>query len=297
MTIATATFYDRSASLMLRLSSRAETLQTQISTGKKLLTAADDPGGYQRLAMLKRESVAAETTTANLALAQGLLAQSDSVLSNVDDRLQRVSELTVRARSGILSDGDRAALATELDTIRDELLNLANSRDSRGAPIFGGSASGDAFTKAADGTVSYTGNGTAVPIPVGEGRTVIASEDGEQVFMPAGGTDIFATLSAVAASIRSGDADATAAQNDEILVALDHIAAARASVGARAMRVELETERRKVEETDREIARSSIEDVDVTKAVTELQKTLTILQATQSSFTRLTQLTLFDQLR
>ncbi|MGC6400432.1 flagellar hook-associated protein FlgL [Sphingomonas sp. FW199] len=297
MSIATASFYDRSTSLMLRMSSRAETLQTQIATGKKLLTAADDPGGYQRLAMLKRESVAAETTTANLALAQGLLAQSDSLLGSVDDRLQRVSELTVRARSGILSQGDREAVATELDTIRDELLSLANSRDSRGAPIFGGSSTGDAFTQAADGTVSYTGDGAPVPIPIGEGRSVIASENGEHIFMPAGGTDIFATLAAVSASIRSGDAAGTAGHNDDILAALDHVAAARASVGAREMRVELETQRRKTEETDREIAMSSIEDVDVTKAVTELQKTLTILQATQSSFTRLSQLTLFDQLR
>jgi flagellar hook-associated protein 3 FlgL len=41
----------------------------------------------------------------------------------------------------------------------------------------------------------------------------------------------------------------------------------------------------------------ALEDTDVTTAVTQLQKTLTILQATQASFTKLTSLSLFDYLR
>ena len=49
--------------------------------------------------------------------------------------------------------------------------------------------------------------------------------------------------------------------------------------------------------TDREITRSSIEDTDVTQAITELQKTMTILSAAQASFTKLSNLSLFDYLR
>ena len=49
--------------------------------------------------------------------------------------------------------------------------------------------------------------------------------------------------------------------------------------------------------TDREATRSALEDTDVTAAITNLQKTMTILQATQASFTKLASLSLFDYLK
>ena len=50
-------------------------------------------------------------------------------------------------------------------------------------------------------------------------------------------------------------------------------------------------------DTAREAERSGLEDTDITKAIVDLQKASTILQATQSSLTRLSQLSLFDYLR
>ena len=46
-----------------------------------------------------------------------------------------------------------------------------------------------------------------------------------------------------------------------------------------------------------EAARSAIEDVDVSQAITDLQKTMTVLQATQASFSKLSGLSLFNYLR
>ena len=69
------------------------------------------------------------------------------------------------------------------------------------------------------------------------------------------------------------------------------------SLGARAQRVDIESARMTDIATDREITRSAIEDTDVTQAITELQKTMTILSAAQASFTKLSNLSLFDYLR
>ena len=68
-------------------------------------------------------------------------------------------------------------------------------------------------------------------------------------------------------------------------------------LGARAARVELQQGLQKEDATNREIARSSLEDVDVTQAYVDLQKQMTALQATQASFSKLTNLSLFDYLR
>jgi flagellar hook-associated protein 3 FlgL len=71
----------------------------------------------------------------------------------------------------------------------------------------------------------------------------------------------------------------------------------QASLGARAARVELEQAALGSADIDREVARAAIEDTDITAAITELQKTMTVLQATQASFSKLQGLTLFDYLR
>ena len=71
----------------------------------------------------------------------------------------------------------------------------------------------------------------------------------------------------------------------------------QASLGARANRVEVDQAALKQAGIDREATRSGLEDTDVTATITELQKTMTILQATQASFTKLQGLSLFDYLK
>src|SRR3546814_5791223 len=63
----------------------------------------------------------------------------------------------------------------------------------------------------------------------------------------------------------------------------DLLTGVRASIGARGARIDLEQTRAADAGAAREIDRSAIEDTDITAAITELQKTMTILQATQAS--------------
>ena len=113
-----------------------------------------------------------------------------------------------------------------------------------------------------------------------------------------GTSDIFAIVSKLANALTT-NTDPTAAATeagDSLKAALTQIGSARGSVGARAARLDLETTRLTDVATTREADRSSLEDTDVTAAITELQKTMTILSATQASFTKLSSLSLFNYL-
>ena len=77
----------------------------------------------------------------------------------------------------------------------------------------------------------------------------------------------------------------------------DSVATVQASVGAREARVELQQGLQQAASTDRAQLRSSIEDVDPVETITKLQQTMTVLQATQASFTKLSSLSLFDYLK
>ncbi len=298
MRIATSQIYNRPASLMTQLSAEADRIQTQIATGKRIQTASEDPGAYLRLQGIRQQTADDGAWAANITMAQGLLAQTDTTLESVESQLQRALELATQASTGTMSDTDRKAVAEELTSIRDALFGLANTKDVRGQPMFGGATGDTAYVKAADGTISFAGSGEPSPIPISEGVSVQSSVTGTRAFGN-GASDMFAILGDFAAALEAGG-DVKAAGNaalDGINASLGSVSLARTSAGARAARLELDADRIVDAGEARESARKELEDTDITTAVTELQKTLTILQATQASFTKLTSLSLFDYLR
>jgi flagellar hook-associated protein 3 FlgL len=298
MRIATSQLYSRPASLMTQLTAQADKVQTQIATGKRIQTASDDPGAYLRLQGIKQQTADDNAWAANIGMAQDLLAQTDTTLDSVESQLQRALELATQAANGTLSDTNRNAIAEELSAIRDALFGLANTRDVRGQPLFGGATGEVAFVKAADGTISFAGTGEPSAIPIGEGVSIQGTVTGARAFA-SGSSDIFAVLGAFTAALEAGGdvkAAGEAALNG-INASIETVGVVRTSAGARAARLDLDTGRLADAAEARETARSALEDTDVTKAVTEFQKTLTILQATQASFTKLTGLSLFDYLR
>jgi flagellar hook-associated protein 3 FlgL len=297
MRVATSQLYNRPASLMTRLTAEADRTQIQIATGKKLLAPSDDPGAYLRLQGISRQSADDGVYAANIGMAQGLLAQTDTTLESVEAQLTRALELATQASNGTLSDANRAAIGKEIESIRDTLFALANTKDVRGQPLFGGATGDVAYVRNPDGSIAFAGTGEPSAIPIGEGVEIQGTVTGNRAFA-AGGSDMFAVLGDFAAALAAGG-DVKAAGNAAltgIKGSLESVTLARASAGARAARLELDTDRLTAASEAREDVRSALEDTDITTAVTELQKTLTILQATQASFSKLSGLSLFDYL-
>jgi flagellar hook-associated protein 3 FlgL len=286
--ISTSQLYSNSLTHMTGLNVKADRLQTQIATGKSLTAASGGAGEWARLSTLKRDAAADKAAAGNLELAAGILAQADGTLGSITDQLQRAQELAIQANSGTLSADQRAIIAGQLDGIAQDLASLANQKDARGVPIFGGGGEA-AFAIGADGRVSYVGGSATGSIPTGNGTSVQVTEDGTRL------AQMFVALEATAQAVRDGTGIGDAAEG--LSTALDTVSSMRGSIGARAMRLDLEMERLDDVAVTREEARSAIEDTDTVAAITELQQTLTILSATQASFTRLTSLSLFDQLR
>lgn len=280
------------------MSAHADTLNTQIATQKKLSAPSQDVVAYGRLATIARANADATVQGANLTLAQSLLQQSDTTLSAVTTQIQRAQELTLQAANGTLDDAARKTIAIELGDIRDDLVGLANTRDVRGQPLFGAASGDTAVTQAADGSVSYTGSGTPATIPVADGIDIAATDSAERVF-GASGTAVFAVLNDFIAALNAGGTVTAVAgtATSGLATSLTQVTNAQGSVGARAARLEIVAAQASQASDLREIDRSGLEDTDLSAAITELQKTMTILQATQASFTKLGQLSLFNYLK
>lgn len=302
MTISgTNSFFDRAAGQLGRLGAQTQTLQTQVATGKRLTLPSDDAVAYRRLQTLAQGTADDAATTRNIGLAQSILQQADTALDSVTLQLQRAQELAVLAGNGTLSDNNRQAIAVELRGIVDSLVTLANSADARGVPLFGAATGDSAVSRDASGTVSFTGVGDPAPIPIGSAGSINPSEPAARVFggiaTASGASDVFAIIGNFATDLEAGSKTAGATAIDSLNNAVEQVTAVRSSLGARGARLDLESARIETTALDRESERSTLEDTDITKAITELQRTSTVLQAAQAGLAKLSSLSLFDYIR
>ncbi|CBG87910.1 flagellar hook-associated protein FlgL [Citrobacter rodentium] len=152
----------------------------QMSSGKRVVNPSDDPIAASQAVVLSQ----AQAQNSQFALARTFATQKvsleESVLSEVTTAIQAAQEKIVNAGNGTLSDDDRASLATDLQGIRDQLMNLANSTDGNGRYIFAGYKTGEAPFAQADGT--YSGGTESITQQVDSARTMVIGHTGDKIF-------------------------------------------------------------------------------------------------------------------
>jgi flagellar hook-associated protein 3 FlgL len=300
----TSLFYDQSASAMNALSAQAAQLNTEISTNSKVNAPSDDPLAWSQLQNIAQQNADGTAYASNVSLAQSLLQQSDTTLGNISTQLQQAQTLAVQAGSGTMTDTDRQNIATQLQSVLDQLVGLANTTDARGQPLYAGATGDSAVTVNTDGSVGFTGTGDPASMPIGDNQQIQPTDSAQHVFTVTRSdgttTDIFSVVSTLMNALKTGGSGVTAAigqATDDLKASITQIGTAQASVGAREARLNLQSTQLTSAATDREATRSSLQDPDVTTVVTNLQKISTALSAAQASFTKLSGLSLFDYLK
>ncbi|MDY7575014.1 flagellar hook-associated protein FlgL [Actimicrobium sp. CCI2.3] len=183
MRISTASFYDNASTKISDLQSSVAQKQTQIASGKRILTPADDPVAA---AAALRVSQAIDVNTqfaANRDTAKSALSLQESILGNYTTLLQNVKTLTIAAGNGALDDSQRQYMASELAGRYQELMGIANSRDSTGNYIFGGFQNTTApFTDVAGTTATYNGDQGQRQLQVSTSRQLPTNDAGSAIF-------------------------------------------------------------------------------------------------------------------
>ncbi len=214
MRIATSAIYQMKVQALLDQQAALAKTQSQIATGLRVQTPADDPVAAAQLQELARAQAQEEQFAKNSTAVTGRLQTEEQALADANGVIQRARELVVQANTATLSDGDRQSIATELKARLDELLSIANRRDSNGEYLFAGFSGGSLpFARGASGTVGYSGDSGTRAVQVGTGLFVQDSDTGNRVFMDiAAGNGVF-TTAASAANTGSGVIDAGSVTN------------------------------------------------------------------------------------
>jgi flagellar hook-associated protein 3 FlgL len=182
MRISTRTIYDVGSAQITSLQTAMSRTQQQLSTGRKNLTAADDPIATARAVEVTQSQSLNTQLATNRANAKAVLSTETTALASTTSILQDIKDLAVKAGNGSYTQSDRESVAIELEARLADLLGLANTADGVGGYVFAGYKSTTLpFTKTAAGA-DYQGDQGQRSLQVGSTRTIPITDSGASVF-------------------------------------------------------------------------------------------------------------------
>jgi flagellin len=107
-----------------RTSSALAVSQTRLSTGYRINSAQDDAAGLQLATRLASQSSGMTVAMRNTQNAVSMLQTADSLMGEVGNILDRMSDLAITAADDSASDDDRAALDKEYATLSEQVLSV-----------------------------------------------------------------------------------------------------------------------------------------------------------------------------
>ncbi|MBA4109554.1 MAG: flagellar hook-associated protein 3 [Leptothrix sp. (in: Bacteria)] len=183
MRISTAYSFDSSIDNLQKRQSEMSQSQMQLTSGKKVNVASDDPIAAARaeraLASISRE----EANQRSLDASRNVMQLSESAIGDAVSLLQTARESMIAAGNGSYSDKEREALALKLKDIRAQMLTIANRSDGSGGFVFGGQGSATPPFLDTTAGVQFVGQGGQVQAAAGE--TLNLTVDGDQTWLKA----------------------------------------------------------------------------------------------------------------
>src|SRR4051794_21947652 len=158
MRISTAGIHHSALTALLNQQSVLSNTQTQIASGKRVQTPADDPVAAVHIMELQRALAESDQFTQNADMAKGRLTLEEQSLADVGSLLQRVRDITVQGNNASVDPASRRMLATEVRSRLKELVDIANRRDANGEYLFSGYATQTQPFAQTGGTIAYFGD-------------------------------------------------------------------------------------------------------------------------------------------
>ena len=271
--------------------------QEKLSTGRNINRPSDSPTGTNDAMRLRAQLAADGQHARNAQDGISFLGTIDSTMQSMVDNVRRARDLLVQgASTGSTGPDAREALATELTQIREALIGEANTQ-YLGRPVFGGTtASPVAYgNDPVTGAFGYLGDGFDVERTIGDGIKVKVNVNGPDAFST-GTDDLFKMLQDAIDDLRTNPGN-TGANLGRLDAVANQMKSALADVGTRYNRIETAQQHLTDITLDNQAALSDIENVDIAKAIVDVQMQEVAYQSALGATARVIQPSLLDFLR
>lgn len=221
------------------IGSNTYNLYEQLSTGKRINSAADDPAGLAIAEKLETQTNGYDIGRDNASASQSMINIADGALASVTDSLQRIRELSVQAaNTAVYGEDEINAMQQEIDGLKEHISYVAGNTQFNTMNLLDGSMNNFHIATNPDG------NGMDIDMP-------------DSTLAALGITDYNVT----------GSFDISVI--DE---AINKVNSARSELGATSNRLDYAMNYNSYASYNLTSARSTIEDLDMPKAISELEK-------------------------
>jgi len=247
---------------LVRNNRALSTSMEQLSTGKRINSAADDAAGLAISNKMTAQIRGLNQAVRNANDGISLMQVAEGATTEITNMLQRMRELAVQASNDTYTSFDRSALNAEVTQLKAEITRIGNNTEWNGMKL---------FTAQSAGSGGGIGTSGLVTLQVGvDGE----SSDRIQVQL----NDIDATtlgISGISLTTTSGATSALSALDEAISLIDDD----RATFGATINRLTYAVDNLTNVSQNTTASRSRILDTDYAKASSELARTQIIQQA------------------
>lgn len=282
-----------------RSTAQQQALASQISSGERLTGIGDGPVAAAQNVQLSAQIAADSTFTQTAATTTARMQVVDSTLGSVVDQINQAISVATAGNNGTNNANDRASVAAELSSIRDEILGLANTSYS-GTYLFSGSQNGIApfalDTSTSPASVTYSGDNLVNYVSTPGGQSIATNLPGNQVFTAAGG-DLLGTLNALIQGFSTGNTTTTTVLTSQLGTALSQVSTQRASLDGAMNRLQSASSYASHEQTQLVSNQTNLLQADLPTLATQLSANTTQQSALESVIVAIEQQgTLFDHM-
>lgn len=252
--------------------------QSQVSSGKRFQTISQDP--YAATQSLRLRSVLNDISQydSNITGVKGSLSTSESALDEMNTLMKQANQLAISAANATTDQATRQNYVSQIQTIQERLVSLANSQGPNGQYIFGGQKNDKAPFAASNGALTFSGDANDVVAQVGPSSTMSSNTQISDLMVK-----VYGQLETFKNDLTSGNTSLISSQDiANTKAASDALIQLRGDVGAKLSTLSDLSSQNSKRKLDVTSSLSDNEDVDIAEAVTKLQAAQTAYQAALS---------------
>jgi flagellar hook-associated protein 3 FlgL len=271
--------------------------QEQVSSGKRLQQASDDPSAAATGLRERNEIRSVDRYREANDSVDSRLRVVDSVLTDVIKSVTTAQTRGVSGRSTVLTAEQREAIALEIEGVKESIYTAVNT-SYRGIYLFAGSDNtAPPYTKAGSTISAYQGDANIVSVDTSRTSSAAVTVDGGNMLQGSAAQDLFQTLDALAAAVRTGDMAGIDTQLTSLEGAFNRVTAVQSRVGATLSA--LPAEKARLDELRRasDTRRSQAEEISLAEAISEMSRAQQAQQAAIAATGTNQKTTLLDYLR
>lgn len=268
--------------------------QGMVSSGKKISIPSDDPSGMSRVLDYRKTLDSIDQYSRNITQANSNLNVADTTLSDIQGLLNQAKSLGISAANGTYNADDRQTFAAQLQQIRDQLIQLANTKVGDRYLFGGNDTVNPPYDASSPDSAVFQGNDDPYQVAIGDGLTLDVHVSGESAF--AATADPVVVLNALINGLNNNDTSAASQSLDSLDQCMTQVSNVQSSVGITLNRLDATSSHLSDLKLNIQSALSDTEDADYTQTITDLTMQQSAYEASLAAAAKIVQPTLLDYL-